>query len=107
MLISRRYKNNSGYQINVDRLAPIFAGELQRYNRNHYSFDGYNTKMLYSRGSNKGLQYGGMNNESLSGSGLISKTLSMLYQGAKKIPAIYASKPVTILKNTFIFKEKE
>ncbi len=59
MLVSRTYRNNLGYQIDVDRPNPILAWKLNRFNKNHYTFDGYNTYMVYTRGGEKGMQYGG------------------------------------------------
>ncbi len=45
MLLSRRYRNNWGYQIQQNRREPIFQQYLERPNRNHYYYDGYNTRM--------------------------------------------------------------
>lgn len=59
MLVSRTYRNNLGFQIDVERPNPIYACQLHRFNRNHYTFDGYNTYMAYNRGGEKGMQYGG------------------------------------------------
>jgi len=107
MLVSRTYRNNLGYQIDVDRPHPIFAWELQRFNRNYYDYDGYNVRVDYNKGGDKGLQYGGADcpKQRQMGSGVdpqtIYKALQMMYTGAKVIPKIYASKPATMLKNTY------
>jgi len=115
MLISREYRNNLGYQIDVDRPHPIFAWEIDRFNKNHYYYDGYNTYMKFNRGREEGLQYGGSNKcgkgkdcdcpPEQTGKGLdpgtIFKTLQLLYTGAKMVPKIYSSVPATAIKNTY------
>ncbi len=107
MLVSRTYRNNLGYQVDVDRPHPIWSWELQRYNRNYYEYDGYNTKLAFNKGSNKGLQYGGGSHikQKQIGKGVdpqaIYKALQLLYTGAKAASSIYSSKPATMLKNTY------
>lgn len=114
MLVSREYRNNLGYQIDIDRPKPIFAWEIDRFNKNRYHYDGYNTYMSFSRGREDGLQYGGGTcgkgkdcdcKPIQSGKGVdpvtIGKTLEMLYTGAKLAPKIYASEPATVIKNTY------
>ena len=121
MLNTRQYKNNLGFQIQVDRPHPIFAWDLDRFNKNTYHYDGYNTTMRFNRGREEGLQYGGKSKKNCdcssdkqdncecesiqSGNGLdpqtIYKTLQLLYTGAKTIPKIYSSEPATIVKNTY------
>ena len=98
MLISRQFKNNLGYQVDVERPHPIWKWDLERYNKNYYSYDGFNTKMVYHKGSQKGMQYGGQK-----GSGMdpvtIGATLKMLYEGAKAATDVYASQTATVIKN--------
>ncbi len=47
MLLSRRYRNNWGYQIQQDRRDPIFRQYIERPNRNEFEHDGYNTYMTF------------------------------------------------------------
>lgn len=109
MLSTRTYRNNLGYQVDIDRKHPILLQELNRYNRNYYTYDGYNTKMDYNKGGDKGLQYGGAssNNKKIitTGKGIdpitAVKTLQLLYTGAKAASSLYSSEPATMIKNTY------
>ncbi len=47
MLISRRYRNNWGYQVQQDRREPIYQQYLRRPNHNIYKYDGYDTTMTF------------------------------------------------------------
>ncbi len=107
MLISRRYRNNLGYQIDVDRHHPIYQYETERYNKNHYEYDGYNTRMYYHKGSEKGLQYGGghkVDNGQI-GKGIdpqaVIKALQLLYVSGKAVSRFYSSETGTKIKNTY------
>jgi len=59
MFVSRTFKNNLGFQIQVDRTHPLSKYNLTRINKNKYSYNGYDTSMSYTRGRERGLQYGG------------------------------------------------
>ncbi len=108
MLVSRSYRNNLGYQIDIDRPHPIWKWELERYNKNHYHYDGYNTKMIYHKGSEKGMQYGGRlikGEKRMMGKGIdpmaVYKALQLLYTGAKAVSKFYSSETGTVIKNTY------
>lgn len=47
MLVSRRYRNNWGYQIQQERREPIYQQYIQRPNHNIFYYDGYNTRMTF------------------------------------------------------------
>ena len=114
MLLTRSYRNNMGYQIDVGRRHPLSAQQLQRANKNHFHFDGYNTHIKRDQMSQNGLQYGGGkknyhlgkgSNCCQSGKGLnavaIAKTAKMLYSGAKIANKLYASETGNQIRNTY------
>lgn len=106
MLVSRTYKNNLGYQIDVRRPEPIYSLNLNRYNKNYYTVEDNKVSMAYNKGNLKGLQFGGTCDKNIqSGQGIdpktIYNTLQLLYTGAKLIPKLYSSEPATILKNAY------
>ena len=105
MLVSRTYKHNIGYQVDVDRPHPIWAWPINRYNKNNYTFDGYNIRMNYEPGSKKGLQYGGKLKKTQSGEGVdvesIAKAAQLLQQMGKQALNFYSSETGTKLKNQY------
>lgn len=118
MLVSRTYRNNTGYQIDVSRPHPIVMRQIKRHNYNNYYYDGYNVSMSYNRGREKGLQYGGKKdcigcedkcvcdtNDYQKGQGIdpasIYSALKTIYSGIKTASDIYASEPATVIKNTY------
>lgn len=96
MLYTRSMRDNIGYQIDVLRPHPMFVHPHHRINKNHYTYDGYNTSMDYIRGGEKGLQYGGAIDFDT-----IQKTLNLLYEGSKLVSKAYSSEVGTQLKNSY------
>ncbi len=105
MLVTRSYRNNIGYQIDVNRPSPLWAWSLERHNKNYYSNDGYTSTISYNPGGEKGLQYGGGCNNNQKGHGIdpeaVVKALKLLYAGAKMAPKIYSSNIATKIKNKY------
>ena len=112
MLYTRAYRNNWGYQINVERRHPIWKYDLGRLNKNEYKRDSmYGHKIVIDNvGGRKGVQFGGANKKNISdevytGSGVDPKVVlqaaQMLYTGAKKIGEFYSSETGTAIKNTY------
>lgn len=105
MLNTRSYRNNLGYQIDIDRFHPIRINKLDRINKNNYYYDGYNVNMTINKTSEYGLQYGGGKKIEQSGDGLdfqtISNTLKLLHSGTKKLSDFYSSETGNMIKNKY------
>ncbi len=110
MLLSQAFKNNHGYQIQVDRLHPIYTYEMLRSNRNHYDNNGYDCYMTINKPIKTAIQTGqgyahNPKGDYMSGQGVdpvsIAKTLAMLKQGAESVVKAYSGETGTFIKNTY------